>query len=184
MNDNNYLKRNASKTLPNSEPSKIEKWDAYDKYFNKIPNIELIRGTKVPDGIYHLVTDIVVKHIDGTYLLMLRDFNKHRGGLWELTAGGSAILGENPIQCAHRELKEETGIVSINLKEISRVVSDERHAIYVEYFCITDCDKSSIILQDGETIDYKWVPKETLFNMPKEQFSTLRTIEIVKKLNL
>ena len=71
----------------------VEIWDAYDKQFNKIENVILERGKAVPDGMYHLVCEIIVKHNDGTYLLMQRDFNKHLGGMWELTAGGSALKG-------------------------------------------------------------------------------------------
>jgi len=41
-----------------------------------------------------------VKHIDGSYLIMQRDYGKHYGGKWELTAGGSALKGEKPIECA------------------------------------------------------------------------------------
>ena len=37
---------------------------------------------------YHLVCEVIVKHTDGTYLLMQRDKNKHYGEYWEATAGG------------------------------------------------------------------------------------------------
>lgn len=47
---------------------------------------------------------------------MQRFFKKHLGGMWELSAGGYALKNESPIECAKRELKEETGIESINLK--------------------------------------------------------------------
>lgn len=30
-----------------------EIWDAYDKHFNKIDNITLVRGEQIPDGIFH-----------------------------------------------------------------------------------------------------------------------------------
>ena len=95
-----------------------EIWDAYDKELNKIDNVQLIRGEPIPDGFYHLVCDIVVKHTDGTYLLMQRDFKKTFGGMWELTAGGSALAGETPLEGAMRELREETGIISFNLLHI------------------------------------------------------------------
>ena len=88
----------------------MEYWDAYDKDLNKIDGITLVRGEPIPENVYHLVCETVVKHVDGTYLLMQRDFNKHLGGLWELTAGGSALSGETPLECAVRELMEETGI--------------------------------------------------------------------------
>lgn len=71
-----------------------ELWDAYDKNFNKIENTTLVRGENIPDGIYHLVSEVIVKHTDGSYLLMQRDFRKHHGGEWEVTAGGSALQGE------------------------------------------------------------------------------------------
>ena len=47
------------------------------KDFNKIDNVTLVRGENIPDGMYHLVGEIIVKHKDGTYLLMQRDYKKH-----------------------------------------------------------------------------------------------------------
>lgn len=109
----------------------MELWDAYDAEFNKIENKTLVRGDVIPDGFYHLVCEIIVKHTDGTYLLMQRDLNKHYGGMWEATAGGSAVTGENPLECAIRELREETGIISSELVEIGRVVNKQHNSIYV-----------------------------------------------------
>ena len=156
-----------------------EIWDAYDRNFNKIDNVKMVRGEPIPADYYHLVCDIIVQHIDGTYLLMQRDFDKHHGGLWELTAGGSAIEGETPVQCAMRELKEETGIISNNLIEIGRAVNDEHHSIYVAYLCITDCDKNSIVLQEGETVNYKWVDMKFIKEMDENSFISFRTLNIL-----
>jgi len=161
-----------------------EIWDAYDVKFNKIENIELVRGQKIPNGLYHLVCEIAVKHKDGTYLLMQRDLRKHLGGLWELSAGGSALAGETPLICAMRELKEETGIVSDNFTEIGRFLPNGFDSHYVEFLCITDCPKDSIVLQDGETIAYKWVDRDTLINMDKNELAATRTLKILKDKNL
>ena len=90
----------------------MELWDAYDKDFRKIQGITLIRGEAIPEGTFHLVCDVIVRHTDGSYLLMQRDKRKHFGGMWEATAGGSAIQNESPLECAARELQEETGITS------------------------------------------------------------------------
>ena len=93
----------------------IEKWDAYDKYFNKIADGSLIRGEVIPDGVYHLVGEIIVKHTDGTYLLMQRDYKKQFGGKWELTAGGSALQGESPLECAIRDTYVLPNVIKILL---------------------------------------------------------------------
>ena len=162
----------------------VEMWDAYDRQFNKIETATLVRGKAVPDGMYHLVCEIIVKHNDGTYLLMQRDFEKHLDGMWELTAGGSALKGETPMECAVRELREETGIVSCNLQELKRIIHDGHHSLYVEYLCITDWDKDAVILQDGETVDYKWVDITALLEMGTDALASSRALEIVKELNI
>lgn len=161
-----------------------ELWDAYDSEFNKIKDVTLVRGEPIPNEIYHLVCEIIVKHIDGTYLLMQRDFEKHYGGCWELTAGGSALQGETPIECAIRELREETGVVSIEMKELGRIVHDAHHSLYVEYLCVTDCDKSSITLQKGETVNYRWIDKNSLLEMREDELSATRTMKLIKELNI
>ena len=73
----------------------MELWDAYDRDFKKIQVVTLVRGEVI-----------------GSYLIMQRDKRKHLGGMWEATAGGSALQGEEPAICAARELYEETGITS------------------------------------------------------------------------
>lgn len=152
----------------------MELWDAYNSSFIKIENVTLVRGEPVPNDIYHLVCDVLVKHTDGTFLLMKRDPKKHFGGMWEATAGGSALAGENPLQCAIRELKEETGIISADLIELGREVSDKTHSIYIEFLCITEWNKDNISLQQGETVDYEWVSREELLSMSKDELATER----------
>lgn len=155
----------------------MELWDAYDSRLNKVDDITLVRGEVIPDGLYHLVSEIIVKHKDGTYLLMQRDFAKHLGGKWEATAGGSALLGETPIVCAKRELYEETGIRAESITEIGVMVHDIHKTYYVEFLCVTDCDKDSIKLQKGETISYRWVTEEELLEMNCDTLATTRIQE-------
>lgn len=152
----------------------MEKWDAYNSNLEKVDGITLIRGkeSEIPDGIYHLVCEILVRHTDGSYLLMKRDYRKHYGGMWEATAGGSALMGENPLQCARRELKEETGIQAIELTEVGTEIDDKTHCIYVEFLCITEWEKQNIKMQEGETIDFKWVNRDELISMSHKELVT------------
>ena len=159
----------------------MELWDAYDKDFRKIQGVTLIRGEAIPEGIFHLVCDVIVRHADGSYLLMQRDKRKHFGGMCEATAGGSAIQNESPLECAARELQEETGITSDNLVEVGRVRS--RDTIYVEYLCVTDCKKDSVTLQEGETSAYKWVSRMELVSMKRDELVTDRMHQFIDELH-
>ncbi|MBR5637780.1 MAG: NUDIX domain-containing protein [Pseudobutyrivibrio sp.] len=160
-----------------------EIWDAYKRDFTRIPGETLIRGQHIPADKYHLVCDIIVKHQDGTYLIMQRALEKTHGGKWELTAGGSALKGENPEEAAKRELLEETGIDGI-LQEIGRTVQDKNHSIYVMYLCETDCEKDSIVLQEGETIDYRWISRDELLALTEETLISHRVMKLVREQNL
>lgn len=162
----------------------IELWDAYDEELNRIEGITLKRGEIIPDGIFHLVCDVIVRHNDGEYLIMRRDQSKHFGGMWEATAGGSALKGESPLGCALRELREETGIKAQNLTEVGRVVNRDNRSVYVEFLCVTDCDKADIVLQEDETSEYKWVSRDELINMKSEELVTQRMQNFIDELKV
>ena len=133
----------------------MEIWDGY-LIDGTLADQDLVRGEPIPKGLYHLVSEILVRHIDGDYLLMQRDIRKpNYGGYYEATAGGSALKGENKVSCARRELFEETGISCDAFEEIGQFTSHD--TIYYNFLCVTDCDKTSISLQEGETIAYKWI---------------------------
>ena len=149
----------------------MELWDAYDENFRRMEGVSLVRGEPIPEGAYHLVCEVLVRHTDGSCLLMQRDPRKHYGGLWEATAGGSALQGERPLDCARRELREETGIRAEELQELGRVRSANTH--YVEFLCVTDWPKDGVTLQEGETVAYRWVSRT--------EFRSLRGGELVTK---
>lgn len=136
----------------------MEIWDAYLSDGTKA-GVELIRGEEIPKGLHHLVCEIIVRHTDGDYLLMQRDPRKKNfGGMLEATAGGSALKGEDSLTCAKRELYEETGITALSIEEISVFVS--HNTIYHNFLALTDCDKSSVLLQEGETVSFKWLNEQ------------------------
>ena len=159
----------------------MELWDAY-KADGTLAGFDLIRGERIPSNYFHLVCEAVSQHVDGEYLLMQRSFDKEiYPGMWEIGAGGSALKGENKIEAVLREIKEETGIDSGNLKEIYHIVHEGNQSIYVGYLLITSCNKDSIQLQEKETINYKWISKEKLIEFyDGNQFSTTSQKERLK----
>ena len=140
-----------------------EVWDLYDSD-GIITGETFIRGfdnfKNIPEGRYHLVVDLLVIHSDGQYLLTKRsDIKDVYPGYWEASAGGSALRGEEPLEAAQRELFEETGLVPDSLELVSITFKDSSRAMYYSYIAYVSCDKDSIILQEGETTDYKWVDR-------------------------
>ena len=139
----------------------MEIWDLYDKE-GKRTGKTWERGfgnyKQIPEGYYHMVVDILVKHVDGTYLLTKRDMSKDvYPGFWEASAGGSAVAGEEKLEAANRELFEETGLTALSMELVSHTFSDTSHSMFYSYVAIVDAAKDSVILQEGETVDYKWV---------------------------
>jgi 8-oxo-dGTP pyrophosphatase MutT (NUDIX family) len=150
-----FLEKNSITQFQFDEVNIVEIWDGY-LIDGTLANRDLVRGEPIPKGLYHLVSEILVRHVDGDYLLMRRDIRKpNYGGYYEATAGGSALKGEDKVFCAKRELFEETGISSDDLQEIGRYTS--HNTIYYNFLCVTDWEKSSISLQEGETMSYKWI---------------------------
>ena len=149
---------------------KPELWDAYDSNYQKIEGLTLIRDDEAnfPEGAYHLVCEVLVRHVDGTYLLMKRDPTKPLyPNMWEATAGGSALKGETDVEGALRELREETGIVADKLEFLDKSIGG--HCWHVRFLCVTDCDKNSIKLQECETCDYKWVSAAEVLAMTESE---------------
>ncbi len=56
--------------------------------------------------------------------------------------------------------------------------------LYVKFLYVTDCSKDSIILQNGETSDYKWVSKDELVAMTRSELVTERMQRFIKELQL
>ena len=153
----------------------MEIWDLFDKDGNRTgETFERGHGNfvDIPEGRYHMVSDILVKHVDGTYLLMKRDPNKDiYPGYWEASAGGSALQGETELDCAKRELREETGIISDNFTQISRVLREHSHSLIFSFLTVVDVPKDSITLQENETVDYKWITKKELLDFSESDIS-------------
>ena len=139
-----------------------ELWDAYLPDGRKAGRT-IMRGEPVPAGLYHIVADVLVKHTDGDYLVMQRDFRKEGyPGKFEAGASGAILQGETPYQGALRELLEETGIAADALTFLF-ATSDLKQTLYFSYLCLTDCDKLSVTLQEGETVSFRWLPERDFF---------------------
>ena len=142
-----------------------ELWDAYTREGVKTGEI-LVRDEPIPAGRYHLVCEVLVRHVDGSYLCMIRSRQKPNYPLYpECTAGGSALMGDDPLSCIRRELREETGIEWEEFEEVARTVREEYATIFHSFFCTVDWPKDQITLQEGETEGYEWLSEEAFVEL-------------------
>ena len=87
----------------------MESFDLYDVGRNRTGKV-LERGNKVPEGYYRLVVHVCIFDSEGRMLIQKRLPTKSGwSGMWDLTAGGSALAGDSSQQAASRELLEEVG---------------------------------------------------------------------------
>ena len=143
----------------------MELWDAYTRNGVKTGGV-LVRGQRMWPGIYHLVSEVLVRHVDGSYLCMIRSREKPNYPLYpECTAGGSALLGEDPLTCIRRELREETGIEWDDFEEVNVTVREFYSTIFHSYLCTVDWPKDAITMQAGETEGYEWLSEEEFIEL-------------------
>lgn len=134
-----------------------ELWDARD-FEGKLLGFDLVRGEEIPKDVFHAVVDVFVLHTDGSVLLMQRAMEKQGyPGCFETGASGSVLKGESPREGAIRELKEETDIVSEELKFLFDLCDQESNSIWYSYLLVAECAHDSIRLQVGETMGYQWL---------------------------
>ena len=137
-----------------------EVWDLYHEDGTPAGRT-MVRGDKAPEGLWHMGCEVLVRHTDGDYLLMHRCATKpNYPNFWEGTAGGSALQGEDHLACIRRELREETGIGAEEFILVARNLNPLESAIFYTFTCVTDCDKSAVQMQEGETDAFKWVSEE------------------------
>lgn len=139
----------------------MELWDAYTRDGIKT-NIKVQKGSKMPEGLFHIIVETLVKHEDGTYLVMQRDFSKAEyPGKYEGSAGGSVISGETKIEGAIREVAEETGLIIARVFPTYYFVYEHSGAINQGYIAYIKGPKDITYLK-GETINHKWLTLDEL----------------------
>lgn len=135
------------------------------------------------DGSWHQAAHVWIYNSKGELLLQLRARDKDNyPGMWDISAAGHIALGENPDDCALREIYEEIGLKAkkqdlkkINVRKTSKKRADyfnsEFDYVYLYRF---DEDISKIELRDGE------VEKVMFLQLDKFE-AEINDIELSKK---
>lgn len=145
----------------------MELWDLYNDKREPLKET-IVRGENMKAGYFHIVVSIWTVNSKREILVTLRDPNKDKyPDLWENTAG-SVIAGETSIEAAIRELREETGIAA-GEEELTLIDTIKEESAFVDMYMIKkDIPLNDLTLQEGETVDAKWITLEELDNIINE----------------
>lgn len=139
--------------------------DVYNKRREKT-NKTCERG-KQKEGEYGLSVHIWIMNKEGKFLVQKRSKNKKIfPDMWSLTAG-AVDTGETSADGAIREVKEEIEI-NIDKEELELMLSIKRTHNFLDVWLVRkDIDLKNIVMQEEEVQEVKWVTKEELEEMIK-----------------
>lgn len=140
----------------------MELWDAYDIQRHKTGQT-LARGEAVPAGAYHLAVHVCLFSAENKMLIQRRQpFKKEWPGLWDLTAGGSALLGETSQAAAQREVEEELGI-RLDLEGVRPQLTVTFEEGFDDLYLLErEADLAALRLQPEEVADARWATQEEI----------------------
>lgn len=142
----------------------MEKWDLYNEDrqpLNRTHN----RTEPMTKGEYHVIVSIWTINNNNEVLTTLRHPEKDKfPNFWENTAG-SILAGERSVEGAIRELSEETGI-KVSEEELYFLGTVKEETAFVDVYMVRkDVKREDLVMQEGETVDAKWINIEVLDKM-------------------
>ncbi|MCL2494952.1 MAG: NUDIX domain-containing protein [Oscillospiraceae bacterium] len=147
-----------------------ETWDLYDA--NRKPTGRICRrGDPIPPGDYHLVVHVWIRSGDKYFITRRAPEKEAYPLIWEAT-GGAALIGEDSLAAALREVKEETGLT---LKPENGLMfeSIRREGEFCDFADVwlfrQEVSLDDFISQPGETIDARLVTPAELRAMLHEK---------------
>ncbi len=146
----------------------MELWDLYDENRELIGK-QHIRGEELPDNGYHLVVHVWIKNSKGQYLISQRSATRPTfPNMWE-SVGGSVLKGENSLQGAIREAKEEVGINlaetngKIVFSKIRKVIDGKKFNDILDVWLFNyDGEVSLMQATTDEVSQVKWLSRKQI----------------------
>lgn len=126
----------------------------------------MVRGTKVPEGLYRLVVHVCIFDHEGRMLIQQRQpFKQGWSNYWDLTVGGCAVAGDTSRTAAEREVREEIGL-ELDLSDIRPSLTLNFDGGFDDYYVLTrEVDLSALHLQEEEVQAVRWATQEEILRM-------------------
>ncbi len=152
--------------IPELEETIVDSRRVYDGGFLHVDAVDIV----LPDG--SKTTHEVIRHsgavgivaLDGEgRILVVRQYRTSLERVTLEIPAGRLELGEDPAECAKRELSEETGYVAGRMEYLAPIApaagySDE----IIHLFMATDLEAGVAHPDEGEFVTSEWVPLDVL----------------------
>ncbi|MBT2692691.1 bifunctional NUDIX hydrolase family protein/GNAT family N-acetyltransferase [Bacillus sp. ISL-55] len=134
----------------------MELWNVYDRYRHMTDRIHK-RGEEMKAGDYHLVVHVWIINDDGQFLIQKRQpWKIGFPNMWDCSAAGSAVLGDDSEQAAIREVKEELGI-DLDIEKGERIFTVKFSQGFDDIWLVRqNVALEDLLLQEEEVADAKW----------------------------
>ena len=124
------------------------------------------RGNPPGENGYYLVVQTIIFNSKGEMLIQQRQKDKKGWpNLWDISAGGSALAGENSREAAMRELKEELGITVDLSHRRPNVCSTFEEGYTDVYLLELDVSLSNLLLQKSEVQAVRYASEKEIHQM-------------------
>jgi len=146
-----------------------ELWDIYDVNRQRTGKI-IERPSAWGQEAYHLIIHVAIFDSNHRMLLQHRCHKKHAwADLWDISAGGSALAGEESWQAAEREVLEELGI-HLDLKDVRPHFTINYTRGFDDFYAIEipDLDIAALKLQEEEVDQARWASLDEVRQMLKD----------------
>ncbi len=143
----------------------MEILDLYDDSFQKLDET-IERGTKTEAGKNIMLSVAFIKNQKGEYLI--QKTSSAKGSKYSST-GGHVKHGEDGLTTIKRELQEELGLLSDDIKYITTFKYPLKNCIFNVYLLeVKDLDLKSIKLQEEEVAEIMFLTPQEINNLIKE----------------
>ena len=145
-----------------------ELWDVYDRE-RRLTGRTHPRGTPLAPGDYHLVVHVAVFNSWGELLIQRRQpWKQGFPDYWDISAGGSALAGEDSRSAAHRETLEEIGLDLDFSEEQPRFTYYWEHGFDDYWFLKKDVPVDQLKPQPEEVAEVRWADEAAVLELVNE----------------
>ncbi len=163
----------------------MEMWDIYNR--DKVRTGEKRpRGSYLADDEYRLAVQVWIRNSKGQWLISRRAESKSNPLMWE-TTGGCVIAGEDSLQGALREAREELGVqLEPEKGRFYRSFRSDRPQYAFPGFLDVwvfenDTPIEQVVLQEEETCGARWATAREILDMMESATLIMKHFKPVSK---